>query len=285
MAQPPTPAPPAFFTVRVHDLTVAPSVTGLCAGYEASRWRSKELASHMLEWLPEFALDHTEQQSINAGSAARALRNAAQRVYQTDKFKKRGEFGELLLHIAVRQVFGTIPAISKIYYKDSVNSSVKGFDCVHIVDVPQSLELWLGEVKFYESVTHAIADVVKELEGHTQHDYLRREFAAIITKIDPAWPHADRLKKLLDPNTSLDHVFDALCIPVLLTYNSDVLNAHQKITAAYIAAFEAEIREHHKTFSSKVLPTVRIHLFLVPLQEKKALLKELDQGLKTWQKL
>lgn len=140
-------------------------------------------------------------------------------------------------------------------------------------------------MKFYESVTYAITDVVQELEAHTRHDYLRREFAAIITKIDAKWPHADRLKKLLDPNTSLDSVFDALCIPVLLTYNSDVVNAHQRATAEYIAAFEAEVREHHGTFSRKVLPAVRIHLFLVPLQEKKALLKELDEGLKTWQKL
>lgn len=58
-------------------------------------------------------------------------------------------------------------------------------------------------MKFYESVTYAITDVVQELEAHTRHDYLRREFAAIITKIDAKWPHADRLKKLLDPNTSL----------------------------------------------------------------------------------
>ena len=45
-------------------------------------------------------------------------------------------------------------------------------------------------MKFYESVTHAITDVVQELEAHTRHDYLRREFAAIITKIDAKWPHA-----------------------------------------------------------------------------------------------
>ncbi len=101
-----------------------------------------------MEWLPEFALDHTEQQNINAGSAARALRNAAQRVYQTDKFKKRGEFGERLLHIAVRQVFGSIPAISKIYYKDSVNATVKGFDRVHIDRRAPitGIVAWRGEV-------------------------------------------------------------------------------------------------------------------------------------------
>jgi hypothetical protein len=281
----PNNGPAPFFTVRAHDVSSSPSLSGLCVGYEAERWRAKELAAHMMEWLPEFALDHTEQQNIHAGTAARALRNAALRVYQTDKFKKRGEFGELLLHIAVRQCFGTIPAISKIYYKDSVDTTVKGFDCVHVVDAAKSLELWLGEVKFYESITKAIADVIQELEKHTQHNYLRREFAAITTKIDPAWPHTDRLKKLLDPNTSLDEVFDTLCVPVLLTYDSDVVNGHKKVTEEYIQAFEKEVTAHHKTFCSKALPKVRIHLFLVPLKEKQELLTELDKGLKAWQNI
>lgn len=33
--------------------------------YENGRWRSEELASHRMEWLPEFALDHTQHQKIN----------------------------------------------------------------------------------------------------------------------------------------------------------------------------------------------------------------------------
>jgi hypothetical protein len=239
----------------------------------------------MLEWLPEFALGHTEQQGINAGTAARALRNAAQRVYQTDKFKKRGEFGELLLHIVIRQVHETIPAISKIYYKDSTNSTVKGFDCVHVIVTEGSLELWVGEVKFYKDINKAISDVVKELGNHTKDEYLRREFAAITTKIDPAWPYAEKLKKLIHANTTLDDVFDAICIPVLLTYNSDAVNAHSRDTKEYRKAFEAEIKAHHRVFSGKALPKVRIHLFLVPLKDKDELIKELDRGLKIWQKI
>jgi hypothetical protein len=283
LCQPVGPQP--FFTVRAEDLINSPSVRGLCIGYESERWRAKELATHMMEWLPEFALDYTEQASVNVGSAARALRNAALRVYQTDKFKKRGEFGELLLHIAVRHCFNTIPAISKIYYKDSVNTTVKGFDCVHVVDAAASLELWLGEVKFYEDISKAIGDVVKELAAHTNEDYLRREFAAITSKIDDKWPHAGRLKKLLDSNTSLDQVFDAMCVPVLLTYNSKTINGHKKVTAAYINAFEAEVKTHHQLFSGKQLPKVRIHLFLVPLKDKAEVLKELDKGLKAWQNI
>ena len=58
---------------------------------------------------------------------------------------------------------------------------MKGFDAVHVVDTGASLELWLGEVKFYET-SQGDPDVVKELEAHTQQDYLRSEFAAIVTK-------------------------------------------------------------------------------------------------------
>lgn len=271
--------------MRVHRLDLTPTLTGLCVGFETGRWRAQELASHMMEWLPEFALDYTERKTIQASNATRALREAARRVYQTDKFKNRGEFGELLLHIAMRQVFGTLPAISKIYYKDSDNETVKGFDAVHVVASEQALELWLGEVKFYKDISRAITDVVAELEKHTKDDYLRREFAAIVNKIDPTWPHADRLTKLIDTNTSLDDVFDVLCVPVLLTYDSEAVNANDRINDTYCAQFREEIERHHRTFSQKILPQVRIHLFLVPLKEKQALLKALDEGLKTWQKI
>jgi hypothetical protein len=279
------PMPPAFLMTRVHRLDLKPTLTGFCVGYECGRWRAEELASHMMEWLPEFALDYNERKAIQASNATRALRAAAQRVYKTDKFQKRGEFGELLLHIAMRQVFETLPAISKIYYKDSDNDTVKGFDAVHVVASEQALELWLGEVKFYEDISNAITDVVAELEKHTQPAYLKREFAAIINKIDAVWPYADRLKKLLDPNTSLDSVFDAICVPVLLTYDSDTINAHDRTNDSYCAQFQEEIEHHHRTFSQKALPPVRIHLFLVPLKEKQELLKALDAGLKTWQKI
>jgi len=233
---------------------LSPTLTALCAGYEGGRWRAKELAAHMMEWLPEFALSYQERQALRHNNTVRMLRAAAQRVYATKKFENRGEFGELLLHIAARQVFNTLPAISKIYYKDADNDTVKGFDAVHVLAAGAILELWLGEVKFYDNIARAIREVVEELGQHTTPGYLRREAAAIINKIDPQWPHADRLKKLLDPNTSLDTVFDAMCIPVLLTYNSDVLNAHDRVNDAFHQAFTAEVSAHHGTFSRKTLP-------------------------------
>lgn len=277
--------PPPFLHVRVQDLSLSPTLTALCAGYEAGVWRTKQLAEHMMEWLPEFALNYDERKTLRHNNSVRMLRAAARRVYATKKFENRGEFGELLLHIAARQVFNTLPAISKLYYKDSDNDTVKGFDAVHVLADDILLELWLGEVKFYDDIRRAIHDVTEELGNHTAPGYLRREAAAIINKIDPNWPHADRLKKLLDQNTSLDEIFDAMCIPILLTYNSDAVNSHRRITDEFHAAFKAEVEAHHGTLSRKTLPPLRIHLFLVPLKDKQELLRHLDEGLRTWQTL
>ena len=50
------PKPDPFLTVRVHNVDLEPSVSGLCAGYERGEWRAKQLADHVMDWFPEFAL-------------------------------------------------------------------------------------------------------------------------------------------------------------------------------------------------------------------------------------
>jgi hypothetical protein len=259
-------------------------------GYEQQTWRAAHLADHIIEWLPEFALTPTEWLSMQHANAVHFIRRAARIVYQTEKFQRRGEFAELFLHAAVRQVHDSLPAISKIYYKTAANDTVKGFDAVHVVGPPDDMELWLGEAKFYESIGQAITEVNAELETHLGTDYLRSEFLLIKGKIDDAWPHAEPLRKLLSQNTSLDDVFKRACIPVLLTYDSDCVAKHKACTAQYVSDFKAELAEHYLAFVGKLRnkqlpPEVRIHLFLLPLREKKLLIEELDRKLKTWQQI
>lgn len=279
-------APESFWEVRVHQLEVTPSLSGLCVGYERGEWRAEQLAKHAMEWLPEFALKTSECQAMNSNNAIQLIRRAAKVVYDSAKFDKRGEFGELFLHIAIRQIFHSLPAISKIYYKTANNETVKGFDAVHVVGPPNDLELWLGEAKFYNNFDRAVRDVVAELIKHTDMDYLRNEFSLIINKIDEALPHAPILKKLLSPNTSLDEVFKRACIPVLLTYDSSCLANHATCNDGYIAAFTSEINANYKKFVSKSLPqNVRIHLFLLPLHTKRRVIETLNEQLKIWQRL
>lgn len=271
-------------------MDLLPTLCGLCAGYENGAWRAKGLADHMVEWLPEFALSPAEWTTMQHANSVEMIRRAARTVYQTEKFQKRGEFGEILLHAAIRQVHNSIPAISKIYYKTSMNDTVKGFDAVHVVGPPESLELWLGEAKFYDDIHRAIRDVVGELQAHLGTDYLRSEFILIANKIDETWPHAERLKKLLSPNTSLDEVFQRACIPILLTYESECVAKHVKCSVEYAQDFEREIIKHYDNFAKSIadknFPSeVRFHLFLMPLGSKKALAEALDGKLKAWQNI
>lgn len=276
--------PETFLKIRAHDISLRPGLTGLCVGYEREEWRASQFAQHILEWLPEFALKHSELADINSGNAVPLIRSAAKRVYDSKKFENRGEFGELFLHAAIREVFDSLPAISKIFYKTALNDTVKGFDAVHVVGAPENLELWLGEAKFYTDIDSAVDAVVAELQAHTQTNYLRDEFLLIKGKIDPSWPHADALKDLLSEKKSLDEVFARACIAVLLTYDSECLTEHVKCDDAYVTAFEAEIRKHHAAFAGKNLPKeVDIHLFLLPLSTKKKLIEHLDEKLKSWQ--
>ena len=185
--------------------------------------------------------------------------------------------------MALRQVHNSIPAISKIYWKDSVNNTVKGYDAVHVVEVNGRLELWLGEVKFYNDASSAIRDVVTEIQNHTQINYMKNEVALIANKLDKKSKYYPQLSKLLDSNTSLDEVFDSACIPVLITYDSKVLKEHAKVTSQFNNELENEVRLVRAKMEEKLaklsLP-VKVHLFLIPLNTKQILIECLDGKLK-----
>lgn len=270
----------------VHFRPEEPGLAGFSIGYESGVWRQDDLISLIFDYLPDFALRHREKQDIESTDVFSILVRAAKSVYGTDKYKRRGEFGEVLLHTILCRHFNTLPAISKLYYKDGDNETVKGYDAVHVVANDDNLELWLGEVKFYENFKSAVYSVVKELHQHTERNYLKAEFRLVSNKIDESWPHADRLKLLIDDDVSLDHIFTRVRIPVLLTYNSEIPHTHNAVTDEFINELVDEFNANHAWFKNRDLPAnVRIHLILVPLRDKAALSGRFDQKLKMIQSL
>lgn len=271
--------PKPLFELVVHDIARKPGFTAADAGYELNEWRYEAVADYLMDWLLEFAMKYSALEDLNSATAASMLSRAAKTVYTTEKYGKRGEFGELLLHAFIRQTFDSEPAISKIFHKSSVNDPVKGFDAVHIVENDGKLELWLGEVKFYKDSSAAIRDVVQELKVHTENDYLRSEFILISGKIDNNWPHAQKVKDLIDERISLDTVFEHICIPVLLTYESYTIASHKVCSASFSNALVKEVESLYTHFANQSLPQVKIHLFLVPIGDKSKLVNVLHRKL------
>lgn len=275
-----------FLKLLYHKNEIPLGLTGLCCGFENEEWRHKQFSEFLFDrHLLDFALKFSEYQNLNYLDATNKLKKAAKLIYQK-YHDRRGEFGELILHSIIKECYHTTPAISKIHFKDGPNETVKGFDAVHVLEIDNHLELWLGEVKFYSEISSAIRDVVPEIKLHIANDYIRNEFIAITNKIDEFFPLKDKLKKLIDPFTSLDEIFSAICIPVLLTYNSDTTKDVTKFTDEYIDKIRPELEKIFKSFSDKLGEVkIKIHLFLLPMKEKIELTTSLDERLKVWQSL
>jgi hypothetical protein len=279
-----TPAP--FLTARVVVVNGEPQMTTLCAGFERGEWRQDGLVKHLFDYLLEFALKWSELKKLNSATAVRMIEDAARRVYETEAYGKRGEFGELLLHAALRSHFNSEPAVSKLFYKSADNDTVKGFDCVHVVaGSEESLELWLGEAKFYADIGDALQAAFQSLSELTSTERLKREFVLVRGLVDDDWPYAAQFKALLDERRSLDEVFDVLRIPVLLTYDSEAVGAAGVVDESYEQALRTEVEGILERFrgSDRLPSDIYIHLILVPLRDKMSFQRALHERLKDLQ--
>nr|WP_269801777.1 DUF1837 domain-containing protein [Blastococcus atacamensis] len=240
------------------------------------------MAEHLMDWVLDFALRHSERKGFSHGRALDALRSAIRRTFGNGN--DRGLPGEILLHLACRQFYGSDTVIAKIFFKTATNDTVKGFDSVHVVHGEDGLEIWLGEAKFYSSLPHAVRSVVKELEQHLGADYLQDERLMIASKIEDIHPHAQELRSLLHKNTPLEELFTRVTIPVLLTYDSAVTGAHTSVCQEYKDQLEEELRSGWTYFEQRIpssLP-VTVRLILVPLATKEILTAALKQELRQW---
>ena len=91
---------------------------------------------------------------------------------------------------------------------------------------------------------------------------------------------------MTDKNITLDKIVKRICVPVLLTYDSDAVGSATAVTDAFIAAFSQELVPIYDVFVGK-LPTipVRVHLCLFPLGSKTALRDSFHQVLSACQML
>ena len=279
--------PDRFLQVRTRIIdNVTVPLRAYCAGYEGKIWRTKQLSEHAIEWVPDFSLTHKELSILHSGNAVSKLRKAAKLFFDKKNNDTWGELGELLLHALIRQELGTIPLAHKLYFKSSVNETIKGFDCVHISKQDnEDYKLWLGEAKLYSNISNAIHDVLKEIKQHTETEYLKDEFLLINNKIEKLEGfNNEKIRKLFHKNTSLDEVFAHINIPVLLTYNSECIKKHVAISKEFEDEFEKEVKKHWQSFCSKrnSLP-LNIYLFLLPLKDKKELVTSFAKELEKWQ--
>jgi len=268
----------------IEELISESSLKAYLVGFELNKFRMKPLVDIICRVIPEFSFGYHEGVSVPHTEMFEKFQEAAEIIYQTDKFKKRGEFGELILHLLLRDFHKTIPLVSKIFFKDSIDMAVHGFDAVQITDDGTTKKLWLGESKLYKVGKGGIDELIKDLAKHVNSDFLRKEFQLLYKKLPDQIKDIEYWRNLLDKHTRLEEIFDTLVIPMVCTYSSELYKKHTDATKAFLSDFDKECRELNNHFNKKKLKTnVEIILLLLPVSDKDELNQALHNKLKAFQ--
>ncbi|WP_149303826.1 HamA C-terminal domain-containing protein [Pareuzebyella sediminis] len=275
-----------------------------------SKYRIKPLINKLSDVIYEFAFGFHDGEETPNNEILSKLIEAAQSIYKIDAFQKvkdiyntgsieddledkylrRGEFGELVLHLLLRDFHNTIPLLSKIYFKDAYGATVHGFDAVHIE--PNTKTLWLGESKLYKDGKAGIKALIQDIEEHFKSDYLNSEFLIVSKKLKhfDNIPEKDYWIDLMSKSSKLIDQLESINIPLLCTYNCELFNKYsdencEDFIEDYINEMQ-ELKQYFDDNNNHPLKTkLNIILILFPVQDKVELVKGLHNKLSLMQKL
>ena len=207
-----------------------------------------------------------------------------------DRYLKRGEFGELILYYLLERQFDKPQLISKIYFKDSPSGMVHGFDAVHYDK--EKNELWIGESKFYKSLSNALRDLANDLSEHFNVNFFDSEFAIINNRLSDYYDDkevSDEIRELIKSSTFIQRLsninawFFALFDSKILDnfkFN-DSGNAHndfKDILEKFAKDTREKFEQKIKDFGNR--DRLKINLFLFPVESKFKIVKQLHEKLK-----
>ena len=274
-------------------------------------YRAKPLIEKLSHVIYEFAFGFHDGEETPNNEILSKLTEAAKSIYKIDAFQKvkdiyenngsidddvedkylrRGEFGELILYLLLRDFHNTIPLLSKIYFKDSFGRTVHGFDAIHIER--DSKTLWLGESKLYKDGKAGIKALIQDIDEHFKSDYLNSEFLIVSKKLKhfDNIPEKDYWLDLMSKSSKLIDQLESINIPLLCTYNCELFNKYSDENCKdFVQEYLAEMKELKQYFDDNnnhpLKTKLNIILILFPVQNKVELVKGLHNKLSLMQKL
>lgn len=270
----------------------------------------EDLARSIMNVIPEYVFADYPGTDLSKINAVSRIREAAKHIYDIPEGKllfdcyikkdpeaqeavkklpeyQRGEFGELLLHLLLREFKGTIPLISKVYFKDSYSVPAHGFDIVHVS--PAERILWLGESKFYKNGREGVKALADDVEAHfLNRDFFNDQFLIIKKNLEANnIPHRKEWIELLSKCEKIKEAVKVINVPLLCTYESDIYEKFQQLSEEKaFNYYEGNIKKLKDVFDKKCKKSrFNIILFLFPVKNKLELLCRLHEKLWCFQNM
>lgn len=262
-------------------------VLSIVNDFEDGKWRHLKFQNYVWDNIAQTTLSARERASLGSRPSS-VLHEAAKKLRLTDKSRDPGkgsELAEIILYGIMKDRYGALPVVPKIFYKQNANDYAKGADSVHIVIDGDDFTLWFGEAKFYTDIEDArLATIIKSVGNSLETGKLKKENSIISSvsdidqlNIDPAL--ATKIKKALSNRNSIDDLKPKLNIPILLLHECATTKAEKNFTQAYKDSIKAYHTDRAITYFSKQIDSLKdtihlyssisFHIILFPVPEKK----------------
>ena len=255
--------------------------------YEDRKWRYEKFQNYIWDNIVETALTLQERQALSNKPRTQLVAAASNlRITTGEKDKTKGsELAEIILYGIMKDYYGALPVVPKIYYKQNSQDNAKGSDSVHLVlESGSEFSIWFGEAKLYNSIEDTRLDsIVSSVENSLRTDKLKKENSIIVnlSEIDALVPNSDlrdSIKNYLSPKNSIDLLKPKLHVPILLIHECEITKGNYSITEEYKnKIIEYHTDRAHAYFSKQLhklsasinqYSDITFHLILFPIPEK-----------------
>lgn len=266
------------------DKLINKRVLSFVNDFEDKKWCTEQFESFIWDNIADTALSERERRSLSNKSRSTLL-SAAKNLRLTDRDKtgKGSEIAEEFLYGVMKNHFGALPVVPKIFYKQNTNDNAKGADSVHIVVNGDDFSLWFGEAKFYNSIEDArLGSIVTSAFDCLASDKLKKE-RSIITSVSDLDEIAidsnlrDKIKKSLRSNSSIDHLKGRLHVPTLILHECKKTFSCIEMSEEYKKYIENYHIEQANSYFQKQISkpklihkyeSINFHIILFPVPKK-----------------
>ncbi|AZA95668.1 HamA C-terminal domain-containing protein [Chryseobacterium shandongense] len=278
-----------YDTAEEIGLCKTEKILSLTNDFEDGQWRQSKFQSFIWDNIAETALSYRERESL-LNKHQSTLIESAKKLRLTDLDKDQtgqgSELAEIILYGIMKNHYGALPVVPKIFYKQNVQDNAKGSDSVHIVvEDENNFSLWLGEAKFYNSIEDdRLGSIITSIENSLKLEKLKKE-NSIITNLSDLDELLDKesiiykdIMKLLAKEASIDELKPKLHVPILLLYECPITvkftelsdELKQELANYHLARVKSYFTKQLKKLKENIhrYDKIHFHTILLPVPSK-----------------
>ncbi|BCH02639.1 hypothetical protein MesoLj131b_46380 [Mesorhizobium sp. 131-2-5] len=269
-------------------------VLSIVNDYEDGQWRYSRFQSYLWDNIAETALSQRERNALVGKSHTTLVESAKNlRLTDNDKVGQGSEIAEVFLYGVMKDHFGALPVVPKIFYKQNAQDNAKGADSVHIVIKDNDFTLWFGEAKFYNSLADSRLDkIVSSVIESLRTDKLKKENSIVtnVSDIHTLNIDSELRSKIIDaikPKESIDKIKNKINIPIMLLYECSLTSSSAIFNGEYRESLISSQKERAESYFKKQIAAsssvflykeIRFHVIFFPVPNKEKIVKAFIEG-------